>query len=677
MQCNTAGTAFEFYKACASGTVCEGGDCTGKPTFPTPDGQSVDSTEPDATATPTCGNGTLDPGEACDPTTAQGCPSECLNPPGCTVQTLVGDATLCTARCETDFIQQAIDGDGCCPTDATPDTDTDCSLCGNGVQDIGETCDPPATCVTSCPATQDPCTQFTFVGSAETCNAQCVATPVTNLLDGDGCCPTGGTADTDTDCMLCGNGQLDVGETCDPPSTCPTSCPPPNGCMQSIEVGSPLTCNAECVGTLIVTPKDGDSCCPNGATAQTDSDCQAAACGDGIIGGSEECDGPDLTPLDCTAFGYFGGGKLSCNTNCTVNTLGCKGSHMLLYSPIVNILAKGDLTKVRWHPSGDYALILGAAGQILRYDPTTQTLSQALTVDGTVADIEVHPAGTFFLVAGWDSDDTGQLWQITDGATLSVSNTTTVTLGKPVALAVSPDGSNWAVGARHTNNISYFLRWSAVNGITKTKGFNASAGLTDIAWTNPAIYGGADTIISSHGVNGADSKSYLLTTDTVTDNGWKGSFGNAGGMDWRPGGTYAMVTGWSSNKIYVFDGSWSMASLPVPTGASPQSVRWKRDGTRALVVGKVIGSPAYAVVIEHRPGAESFDSNAFQDASIPGFTSPPWSKKQGMVLRDSDWQPNNPCDGGLIVGGHSGSSFSPTFGTVIRFYDQDDPDCSP
>ena len=609
MQCNAQGTGFEFYKACASGTTCEGGTCVGIPDFRTDDVTTPDTRTPtptDSTTAPLCGNGTLDPGEICDPAAPQGCPTDCLNPPGCTIQTLVGSAATCTARCETNIVQ--------------------------------------------------------------------------TLTDGDGCCPSGGTPATDSDCVLCGNGQLDAGETCDPPASCPTSCPPTDGCMQYLQLGNPNTCNAECVGTLIVTAKDGDGCCPTGANAQTDSDCKKSNCGDGIIAGSEECDGPDLTPLDCSAFGYFGGGKLSCDDDCTVNTLGCKGSHMLLYSPVVNILAKGDLRKVRWHPDGSYALILGKDGQIIRYDANSQTLNEAITVPGTVADIEVDPAGAYFLVAGWNKQEEGQLWRIphTTGTAFTLGDTTPVGQGKPVALAVSPDGSEWVVGSRHTNNISYFFRWNPTIGITKTKGFNASAGLSDIAWTNPDIYGGTDTIISTHGVNGADSQSYLLSTETVTDNGWKGSFGNAGGIDWRPGGSYALVAGWSSNKVYVFNGSWTMATLPVPTGASPQSVRWNAAGTRALIVGRVIGNPAYAVVIEHRPGANaSFDANTFIDASIPGFTAAPWNKKNGMVLWDSDWQPNAACEGGLIVGGHSGSSFSPTFGTVIRFYNQDDPDCNP
>ena len=37
--------------------------------------------------------------------------------------------------------------------------------------------------------------------------------------------------------------------------------------------------------------------------------------------------------------------------------------------------------------------------------------------------------------------------------------------------------------------------------------------------------------------------------------------------------------------------------------------------------------------------------------------------------------PGTACDEGLIVGADNGSSFDPTFGLVVRFFDEDDPDC--
>lgn len=54
----------------------------------------------------------------------------------------------------------------------------DTELCGNDVLDQGETCDPPGSCPTSCPAGEDDCTINTLVGAADMCTAECVELPV-------------------------------------------------------------------------------------------------------------------------------------------------------------------------------------------------------------------------------------------------------------------------------------------------------------------------------------------------------------------------------------------------------------------------------------------------------------------------------------------------------------------
>jgi MYXO-CTERM domain-containing protein len=74
------------------------------------------------------------------------------------------------------------------------------ATCNNGVVDPGETCDPPGSCPTSCAASADACMPNVLVGSAAGCTAKCVVEPVTGCVGGDGCCPMGCDATTDTDC---------------------------------------------------------------------------------------------------------------------------------------------------------------------------------------------------------------------------------------------------------------------------------------------------------------------------------------------------------------------------------------------------------------------------------------------------------------------------------------------
>jgi cysteine-rich repeat protein len=191
----------------------------------------------------------------------------------------------------------------------TPDTGTDAAVgptCGNGALDTGETCDTAITsgagaCPTSCDDTVA-CTTDAMTGSA--CTAECTHTPLTaSGTTVDGCCPTGATHTTDTDCPAsCGNGTVDAGETCDTgiasgAGACPTSCDDAMACTTDALV-SGATCNAMCTHTTITTPASGDSCCPAGANHNTDTDC-AAMCGNAVVEGpGETCEPPNTATCD-------------------------------------------------------------------------------------------------------------------------------------------------------------------------------------------------------------------------------------------------------------------------------------------------------------------------------------------------------------------------------------------
>ena len=184
--------------------------------------------------------------------------------------------------------------------------------------------------------------------------------------------------------------------------------------------------------------------------------------------------------------------------------------------------------------------------------------------------------------------------------------------------------------------------------------------------------------LSPFGVNGGDSKTFELDTGLVVDNGWPPSHGNSGGAGWRGcAGTYGMFTGTSTNRVYVYDGSWTSTVLPgAVSSISPQAIGWRTDGTRAVVVGRVVNpTPPRATVYEHQPGmAVAYDDTAWVDVSIPDFDQPPWSGNTNQFLLDIDWQPQSDCDGGLIVGMDDGT---PGNGLLIRFYDSGDSECTP
>ncbi len=232
-----------------------------------------------------CGNGTLEPGERCDPLGT--CPTECPAA-GCQLFTLEQPGT-CFAVCQPAGQQAACqNNDGCCPTGCNANNDSDCQpACGNGAVESGETCDPLTSCPSSCP--QVGCQLRTLQGGG-TCGARCAnAAMQSACVNGDGCCPSACNANNDTDCQPgCGNGILETGETCDPLNTCPTSCPALGCQLRTLQGGG--TCGALCVnaGTQN-TCINSDGCCPGTCNANNDSDC-APMCGNGVVETGETCD---------------------------------------------------------------------------------------------------------------------------------------------------------------------------------------------------------------------------------------------------------------------------------------------------------------------------------------------------------------------------------------------------
>ena len=143
-----------------------------------------DSSLADCPDEPSCGTGTLDPGETCDDGNllgCDGCASTCQKREG-----VCGDGTIeCSEQCDDG---NAVDGDGC---------DADCTAgCGNGAIDPGETCDDGNLvgcdgCASDCQAVEGICGD----GNVE-CAEQC---DDGNTGDGDGC---------DADCTSTGPAEV-------------------------------------------------------------------------------------------------------------------------------------------------------------------------------------------------------------------------------------------------------------------------------------------------------------------------------------------------------------------------------------------------------------------------------------------------------------------------------------
>ena len=263
-----------------------------------------------------CGDGIVDEGERCD----GDCPIACDDGVACTLDTLVGAAAACDARCASAPIEACVDGDGCCADGCDVTTDDDCSAsCGAGVVQ------PPETCDGDCPIACDDgvaCTADALVGSASSCSASCSFVPIDACVSGDGCCAPGCDATRDDDCSAsCGNGVVEPPETCD--GDCPTSCSDGLACTTDTLVGSASTCSASCSFSPISACVDGDGCCAPGCDATRDDDC-SPSCGNGVTEPPELCDGDCPASCDdmlaCTRDTLVGSAS-SCSATCSFSPI--------------------------------------------------------------------------------------------------------------------------------------------------------------------------------------------------------------------------------------------------------------------------------------------------------------------------------------------------------------------
>lgn len=282
---------------------CESGDdCCPPGCNP---GNDVDCA-PDA-----CGNGTLDPGESCDPPEVP-CVDECEPTEACETADLWGFEASCTLECKrAEITNCSMASDGCCPDTCTYLDDADCMepVCGDGSVDGEETCDEaiPAGEPGACPASCDDnraCTDDRGGGSAADCDLRCQHVPIVECTAGDDCCPVGCTEADDADCanVACGDGIVDGEEGCDNaigaglPGWCPTSatdCEDDNECTTDRLEGVPSDCSAHCVNEEPACA-DGDGCCPPSCAPSQDSDCaDLELCAGYCFGAITYCRGGD------------------------------------------------------------------------------------------------------------------------------------------------------------------------------------------------------------------------------------------------------------------------------------------------------------------------------------------------------------------------------------------------
>lgn len=214
--------------------------------------------------------------------------------------------------------------------------------CGDGILFGSELCDvaietgQPGACPISC-QNDDPCVSTTLI--EDECQTRCrESRAIVDLVNGDGCCPSGADASQDSDCVAkCGNEVVEPNETCDPIASCPNSesCIPNHACETTVLSGDATTCTSRCERSEINGCVSEDDCCPNGcfnhanpSLPDYDADCpESGSCGNGQLDEGETCDSTteSICPVsdsDCDedipcVKGLLAGNPDSCTARCS------------------------------------------------------------------------------------------------------------------------------------------------------------------------------------------------------------------------------------------------------------------------------------------------------------------------------------------------------------------------
>lgn len=144
--------------------------------------------------------------------------------------------------------------------------------CGNGIIEGGEACDGNMLADAAC-------TDFGFDGGSVVCGSECVV-----LTDG---------------CSSCGDGNVALMEVCDGNDLGGETC------VSLGFGGGALACDTDC------SALNTGGCVP------------LPSCGDGMLNGGEQCDGPALGGNSCVTEG-FDLGAIACTASCTLDISDCE-----------------------------------------------------------------------------------------------------------------------------------------------------------------------------------------------------------------------------------------------------------------------------------------------------------------------------------------------------------------
>lgn len=265
--------------------------------------------------------------------------------------------------------------------------------------------------------------------------------------DGTVCVPTLGQCYSDDSVAQCRN--RDDGEPCTGvgivEGTCRLGVCVDSECGDGIVSGSE-DCEGDEVGSATCSNLDfygGELAC--GVDCRYNTSGCVGFCGDGVTNGPEECDGPDLPKISCLEFG-FDGGKIGCSSICSTSFSSCER-----FGWSVRDSGTGDYFEDIWGTAPDSMYGVGRNGMFRFYDGQTWSAIQLAdataawrAIDGSAAN-NAWAVGNLGQVArlddaGWTLVDIGTTEQLYDVAVQAVDDVWVV--GRN-ATALHYNGTTW------------------------------------------------------------------------------------------------------------------------------------------------------------------------------------------------------------------------------------------
>ncbi len=306
------------------------------------------------------------------------------------------------------------------------------SLCGNGVIDPGEVCDPgaPATGGGEC---RSDCLQLARCGDG-------VVEPFADEECDDGPANANAPNHCRTDCKKpsCGDGIIDdqAGEECDGSAASATTC------LDFGFYNAPgLTCGSLC---------------------EFDTSACTGFCGDRVVNGDEACDGQSPQGQSCLDFG-FESGVLGCGLSCQPDLSGCHKPGWVAQVSGTTVDLDGA-----WASGPADVFAVGSGGTIVHFDgrayaPLDSGTTVALRGVFGFAPDEVYAVGDAGTILEWNGTswvaqasrttaDLFAVWGSGPSDVWAVGANETV---------VHFDGNAWGVENVGTTGISYLSVWGS------------------------------------------------------------------------------------------------------------------------------------------------------------------------------------------------------------------------